>query len=332
MSRKSANRVFDEVHRRLGSAESLLVVTHARPDGDGLGSMAALARCGRAADKAVHLLVPWRVPGRYLFLFPEGGPASANDFDVLADRVDLVVLVDTCALAQLDGLADSLAKRRSKIVVIDHHNTADDISDTVWRDTSAAAAGIMVGELVDALGWPVDLPAAVALATAVTTDTGWMRFPSTDARCLRAVADWVQRGVRLDRLYRRLYESDRPERLQLIARTLQGLELHCHGKLAAMTVRASDFLAVGALPEETENLVNEAMRMGAIEAAMLLVETDDAVRVSLRSRDDVDVSAIARQFGGGGHRRASGLRSQKPLDAVREELVEAFRAVIERGE
>jgi len=311
-----------EVVARIESASSLLVVTHARPDGDGLGSMAALACCAKAAGRAVTALVPDRVPQRYEALFAEAPATGPERFAALAADVDAIVILDTCAFAQLDGLVDTLREVREKVVVIDHHATADDVGASQWVDRSAAAAGVMVGELLEALGWDVPAAAAEAMMTAVTTDTGWLRFANTDGRCLRAVAAWIDAGVRPDVLYKRIYQSDRPERLRLMARVIDGLELHCGGALAVMTIRKADFEQTGAREDETENLVNEALRIGSVETAVILVENSDCVRASLRSRDAIDVAAIAKEFGGGGHQRAAGLRRDEDLDALKQRLVE----------
>ena len=311
-----------EIVGRIESASSLLVVTHARPDGDGLGSMAALACCAGAAGKTVRTLVPDRVPQRYEYLFTELPATGPTQFASLASEVDAIVIVDTCAFAQLDGLVDTLGSVREKVLVIDHHATADDVGAAQWVDRSAAAAGVMVGELIDALGWDLSVEAAEALMTAVTTDTGWLRFANTDARCLRAVAAWVDAGVRPAVLYKRIYQSDRPERLRLMARVIDRLELHCGGALAVMTIRKADFEQTGAREDETENLVNEALRIGSVETAIILVENSDCVRASLRSRDAIDVAAIAKEFGGGGHQRAAGLRLDEEIDALKQRLVE----------
>jgi phosphoesterase RecJ-like protein len=326
-----SDEAFEGIVRRLRAARSLLVLTHARPDGDGLGTMAALAAAGRAAGKRVELLVPDRIPDRYQFLFAAAAPAAGKRFADLADAADVVLVVDTCALAQLDGLQGALPARREKIAVLDHHATADDVGAVQWIDTSAAAVGVMAGELIDALGWPVSRVAAEALMTAVTTDTGWLRFANTDGRALRAVARWTDAGVRPDALFRRLYQADRPERLRLCARMLDGLELSCGGRLAAMTVRREDFAATGARPEETENLINEALRLETVEAAVLLVENADGVRVSLRSRDRVDVAQVARRFGGGGHARAAGARTAEQIDQLKQRLLAALAAELARA-
>ena len=314
---------------RLDQARSLLVTTHGRPDGDGLGSMAALAAAAAAAGKTVSLFLPDQAPSRYDYLFDQPPVVGAVHFTAMADAADLVVIVDTCAIAQLDGLDVLLPGFKDRIVVIDHHATTDDIGSLQWVDTSAAAAGVMVTELIDELGWSLDGLASEALMTAITTDIGWLRFANTDGRCLRAVAELVDAGVRPDKLFRRIYQTDRPERLALLRRVLDSLELHCDGRLAAMTIRQADFAATGARPDETENMVNEALRLASVETALLLVENTDCVRVSLRSRDAVDVSAVARQFGGGGHKRAAGLRAATDIDDLKTQLIAACAAVLE---
>lgn len=318
-----ADDAFARIVDLLGACRDVLVLTHARPDGDGLGSMAALAGCAAAAGKAAHMLVPDRVPKRYQFFFPDEPPAGADRFAPLAARADLIVVLDTCAKAQLGAVASGVLEHGSKVAVIDHHATADRIGAVQWLDASAAATGLMVAEVLEALGWPVSLPAAEILMTAVTTDTGWLRYANTDPRALRAVARWVAAGVRPDRLYRRLYQNDRPQRLKLAVRMLQSLELFCEGRLAVMVIHNRDFDETGALGEETENLVNEPLRLATVETIVLLVENPDCVRVSLRSRDIVNVARVAEAFGGGGHARAAGIRLSGNIDELKRRVVAA---------
>jgi len=320
----SVDGSVETVLQRLADAGKILLITHARPDGDGLGSMQALASAARAAGKAAHTLVPDEIPARLGFVFDRSKLAGLDDFAALAESCDLIVILDTHALAQLDELADPLGALSDKIVVIDHHSTGDQLSGVAWIDSTAAATGVMVGELIDALGWPMDTSIAEALLSAVMTDTGWLRFANTDGRCLRAVAHWTDMGVRPDILYRKIYQNDRPQRLALMVRLLESMEFHFDSQLAVMTLRSSDFEQTGGLRSETENMVNEALRIGTVESAILLVETEDQIRVSLRSRDHVDVAQLAGQFGGGGHRRAAGLRSDLPIDELKEQLTAAW--------
>jgi len=312
---------------RLAGAGKILLVTHARPDGDALGSMRALAEAAREAGKTVHMLVPDAVPRRLAFLLGDSPCAGPGRFGPLADGADVIVVLDTCSSAQLDDVAEAVAAQREKMVVIDHHATRDDIADIVWIDTSAAATGVMVGELIDRLGWTLTRQGAEALVAAVATDTGWLRFANTDARALRAVAGWLDAGVRTDILYRRIYQNARPQRLRLIARAIESLELHYSDRLAVMCLRRGDFAETGAGEDETENIVNEALRIGTVESAFIVVENTDHVRASLRSRDLVDVAALAARFGGGGHPRAAGLRSTEDLETLKAKLIEAWGEV-----
>jgi bifunctional oligoribonuclease and PAP phosphatase NrnA len=328
---KSAKASMRNIAERLLQARSLLVVTHGRPDGDGLGSLAALVSAAQAAGKRARGFVPGPWPAKYDFLFPTDRPETQGEaFGALADESDLIAIVDTAAFAQLDGLEEALRARRDKVVVIDHHATSDDVGSLQWADSSAAAGGVMVLELLEALGWAVE-PVAEALMAAITTDTGWLRFANTDARCLRAVARLVEAGVRPDRLYRKVYQTDRPQRLELMRRMLGTLELHCEGKLASMSLTLADFQASGARPDETENLVNEALRLDSVDTVILLVENESCVRANLRSRDVVDVAAIARQFGGGGHRRAAGLRANEAIEPLKARLVAACAKALARA-
>ncbi len=327
MSEKSVeNRPenFERIRDRISAAGRLLLLTHARPDGDALGSMVALASAARAAGKSAEMLIPnGHVPWRYEFLYPGDRPAGPKKFDELAADSDLVVILDTCALAQLDGLEDSLEKFRDKIVVVDHHRTGDDIGSLRWVDISQAATGMMVRRLLKALGWPMEAETVEALATAVVSDTGWFSYGNTDADCLRAAAELFDAGVKADVLYRKIYQSDRPQRLKLLARILDGMELYCDDRLAVMCVTDEDFKRTGAKPSETENLINAALNLATVEVAVMLVQNDNGIRVSLRSRDGVDVSGIAQNFGGGGHARAAGATIDDDIRNAKDQLITA---------
>jgi phosphoesterase RecJ-like protein len=343
----SAADARDRALRRLVAAGRLLLVGHARPDGDTLGCLAGLGASAQRAGKTVRLLVPDRIPRLYEFLFRgepgtgEQGEASSGPppnslkvepverFAELADAADLIVILDTCAFAQLDKLEPHLRARRGKIVVIDHHVTVDEVGEVQWIDTTAAATGVMVLEALETLGWPV-APAAEALAMAITTDTGWLRFSNTDGRCLRAFGRLLEAGVRPDELYARLYQADRPARMRLMERVLRSLEFHCGDRLAVMTLSQTDFAQTGALPEETENLVSEAFRVGSVEVSVLLTEMPDCIRISFRSRRCVDVAAVAQGFGGGGHARAAGARVGGRLDEQKARVVETLAAEIRK--
>ena len=308
---------------RLQSANVIVLLSHVRPDGDALGSMAAVARSGKGARKKCTIISPAKLPWRYEFLLAGLTTAEEGAFADLAEACDCVVVLDTSSLAQLEGLGQELTRLADKTVVIDHHKGPDDLAAIQWIDQSAAATAIMVMELIDHLGWPVGPDAAEALAAAILTDTGWLKYSNTDPRALEAVSKLVAAGVRPDELYKRLYQSDRLQRVKLKARLLDSLAISCEGRLAVMTVSVQDFAESGAGQDETEGLVNEAMNIASVELVVLLVEGAGPVRASLRSRGGVDVCEIARGFGGGGHAKAAGCHSQASLEQFRADVLRA---------
>jgi phosphoesterase RecJ-like protein len=135
------------------------------------------------------------------------------------------------------------------------------------------------------------------------------------------MARLLDAGVRPDQLYSRLFHADRPERLALQAKALDSLELHGHGQIGTMQLLADDFNQTGARADETENVVNELLRIPQVQVAIMLIENGQNIRVNLRSRGTVDVAAIAHKFGGGGHARAAGLRSETPLNELKQKLL-----------
>jgi len=315
----------------LRAAGTILVTTHVRMDADGIGSCVALCRCARAAGVACGVVFLDAVPARCAYLLGDEVAAGCDQFERLAAAADRIVVVDTCSYGQLEPVAEPLKRLREKLVVIDHHLTADDLAAVAWRDGSASSAGVMVTELLGELFWPTDPVAVELLATAILSDTGWLRFGNTDERTLRILADMMAAGVRLDEIRRRMYQSDRAARIRLMAAALGSLTLWDRDRVAVMALRRSDFAAAGATDDETENFVNEPMRIATVElSALVVAQPDGATRVSLRSRQSVDVAGLARRFGGGGHGRAAGFGMAGDVDSVVETVVatctEALRA------
>jgi len=314
-----------EASSRLNSARSILIASHVKPDGDALGASAAISGAASSRGKKATMLLHEPLSERLEKLVPPvDSRISPGDFVEEAGKVDLLMIVDTCNLSQLGAIAEDLPRFREKTVVIDHHQTVEEIGSVRWIDTTAAAVGVMMLELFEYLNWNLDDHVAESLATAILTDTGWLRFSNTDTRCLEAVSRLVDSGVKMDDLFKRIYQTDRIEKLRLLAGALGGMQLHCNGRLAVMTITREDFKRTGAGADETENIVNEAMRIGEVEVAVIFMETGETIRVSLRSRKDIDVAEIAASLGGGGHTRAAGFQHAGSLPEARDVTIEAI--------
>ena len=312
---------FVELVRR---QERFVLMTHVRPDGDALGSELALADALRRLGKTVRVGIPSSLAPRYRFLDPQG--ARIEPFKPPGDdfrAADAVVIVDTGTWSQLGDFGPFLRTLEVPKVVIDHHQTQDDLGALPLVDTAAEAAGRLVYEAIRAIGAPLSAEAADALFLAVATDTGWFRHPNTTSRTFALAEELVQAGANPTRLYDALYEQSSLERLKLLGRALDRLQTMAEGRVAWTEVYLADYPATGAVPADTEDLINYPRGVAGVEIAVLFIEQPrGGVKVSFRSRA-ADVSAVAEQFGGGGHRLAAGATVPDALESVRRRVLDA---------
>jgi phosphoesterase RecJ-like protein len=314
--------------------QRFMLTTHVRPDGDAFGSELAMAGILQALGKDVLLCNDFVVPPSLRFLDPAekhrrlGVDVSAEQ---LGDREVLIVL-DTTAWAQLGAMGDVIKSTKSIKVVIDHHVSGDDLGAELFKDVDAEATGRLVIEAADQLGVVVGQEIAVPAFAALTTDTGWFRFSSTKADTLRLAARLVEAGAKPDQLYKELYENDSHARLQLIGRALVHTQSELSGRLIHTWLDLADFNASGALPSDSEDIINITLSVSGTQVAVILVEQPKGgFKISFRSRCDVDCSKIAERFGGGGHKKAAGAFLNEPLDVARAKVLDAVRAAMKNG-
>lgn len=316
-----ADHAFHDVTHWLSACHRPLLVSHRRPDGDAIGSLAAMSRALRARGAAPSIALFERFPPRYGFLESAATWHVWDDArDVLSHECDSVVVLDTCSLTQLEPIAAFLAGA-PRTLVIDHHATHDPIGtrpdDLRLLDETASATALILAEWTRSTGLSLDRDLATPLFVGIATDTGWFRYSNTDARTLRMAAELAEAGADSASLYSALYQQEPPAKLRLVAHLLTSLELHAGGQLAVMYLRPADFARAGADRSMTEDLVNEANRLAGVECTLLFTEEEDGeVRVNLRSRARLDVAEFARRFGGGGHARAAGARLRGGWDQV----------------
>jgi len=346
--KQMTNTDFSQAISLIESARRILITTHIRPDGDAVGSIAALktiieqAAGQKQNDCVVQLLLLSEPSDNYMFLLPDetwflGEHITQEQINAgqLA-RFDLIIIADTCAARQLQGLSNYLTQRTknaretdASILVIDHHLSGDAIGNCQLVDTDACAAGEIIYRLCRRADWPLNESAASALLAAIGTDTGWFQFENSSAQAFKIAGELLEAGAKADRIYQKLYQNDPPEKLQLLAMTLQTLELYCDGRLAVMQITREMLAKSRAKRSHIENIVNEPQNIASVIAVILLVAQDDgSTRGSLRSKEKVDVNMVARQFGGGGHARAAGLTIQDPLPIARKRIIDAMIAAM----
>jgi bifunctional oligoribonuclease and PAP phosphatase NrnA len=311
--------------------QRFMLTTHVRPDGDAFGSELAMAAVLDSLGKEVLLCNDFAVPPSLRFLDPQqkhrrlGTDVSGEQ---LGDR-EVLMILDTTAWAQLGAMSDVIKTTKAIKVVIDHHVSGDDLGAELFKDVEAEATGRLVVEAADQLGVPVTPQIAVPAFAALTTDTGWFRFSSTDADTLRLAARLVEAGAKPDHLYKELYETDSHARLQLIGHALSHTQSELSGRLIYTWLDRADFEACRALPSDSEDIINMTLAVGGTQVAVILVEQPKGgFKISFRSRCDVDCSKIAERFGGGGHKKAAGAFLNEPLDAARAKVLDVVRAAM----
>lgn len=335
----TANIDLPSVAALLLEAPRLVITTHAKPDGDALGSVVALGEALRAAGKAVQ---SWLIPPVSANLRTVRGAQNTINFDDklrLADD-DLLVILDTGAYSQLGPMRRLIEAHLARALIVDHHLSGDVEAQYRYIDGTAAACSEIVAEIIDDLSARTsrdlfDPVVCDALFVGVASDTGWFRFSNTRPQTHELAARLLRKGVNHADLYARLEQTERHEKLFLLSRALQSIELLADGRVAVMVLRASDFAQTGALLEETERLIDFPQAVASVQLVILVTEppvsggegrnrrAEDkipgAIRLSFRSKpgpDAVNVADLAQRFGGGGHARAAGAKVAAPLEQV----------------
>ena len=315
----------------LRGCNRVVLTSHVRPDCDALGSELGMLGILEAIGKDVRIVNAQATPAGLAWIDPahrlESLAGGVKKQDLL-DR-DLLIVLDTSAWAQLGAMGDIAKEMRERVLVVDHHVSEDDISDRWFKDTSAEATARIVYEIGLRLKVPLTERIATPLYAGLSTDTGGFRFPSTSGETFRVAARLVDAGASPPTVYRELFEQDSIARLNLVGRTLAGAAVSHDGRVITSTVRQSDIKEVHALPSDTEDLVNLTLAVKGTEVAVILIEQPDGrIKTSFRSRCHVDCNALAKTFGGGGHKAAAGAILPGPFDAAREQVVAAVDAAV----
>jgi len=315
----------------LMSNRRFVLSSHVRPDADAIGSELGLAAILQALGKEVRIVNPSAIPATLAFLDPEKRVMKIGDEikpEALLDT-DVHIVVDTSSWSQLQEVGQMMRRSSARRVVIDHHSSSDDLGALEFKDTQAEATGVLILEMADALDLPIPREVATPLFCAIATDTGWFRFSSVRESTLRVAARLIDLGAQPDVIYRQLYEQFSVGRIRLAGCVLSRVTLDCDGRLAYTWVESGDFDRCGARPVDTEDLVNDCLKIAGTQCAFIAVEQlNKSVKISLRSRAGVDVAALAEKFGGGGHKQASGATLPGSLREALDRVLTATREAL----
>lgn len=325
--------VPEEISRIIRNTDNFVLMTHLHPDGDALGSLFALADILESQGKKVFRYL--EDPLSHLYEFLPG--SHLGQADLAALQTFVAGANGNIAAISLDcGDCDRLGREKRELLnlhpflVIDHHRGHREFGDYSWLDALRSSTGEMVYEMAMELEVKPSYIAAYNLYVAISTDTGSFRYESTSPRTLQIAAELVKSGVRPEEVAGHLYDNFTLQRLRLMEQVLATLQLFEADQLAIITVTNKMLADCGAMREDAEGFINYPRALRTVKVAVFLKETPEGgVSVSLRAKGGCDVSEVAADFGGGGHRNAAGFRlADKKVSEVQEQVLQALKRAL----
>ena len=304
------NDQFAQLHSIFTRYNSFVITSHVNPDADAIGSEVALASYLKNKGKNVLIINQSETPDHLLFLtsvFPVKTYSSDLDRHIL--NAECFCVIDTNSPKRFSAMAETVAKSTAYKVCIDHHLEQEAFADLYVIDTDVPAASellyrIIVSDDPDAITRPI----ADALYAGIMTDTGSFKFPKTDDETHTITADLLRRGVDPYAIYQEIYESGQINKLHLLGKALERIEVHHDGRIATMSLPKSVLIETKTAESDVDNLTQYVLSIKGVVVGLVFIEQADGVKISFRSKGDIAINTVAKQFGGGGHKNASGAR------------------------
>ncbi len=318
----------DEINALLETSRRVLVVSHIHPDGDALGSQLAFAAYLEHLGKDVVLVRDDEIPAKYEWL---DGIDKILRYDDCKENIafDTAVILE-CPNVQRVGQVARFFDDRTAIITIDHHPDNDSFGDVNWTNDTASSVGEMLFEYFTEVGFAINASVAEQLFTAILTDTGQFRYGSTSRRTMEIAGQLIEAGAKTQKICDMVYFNLQPSRMMLTGKVLNSIEFHNQQQICLLTLTQKMLAESEANDADSDGLVDYTLYNVGVQVGALLKEIGpESTKVSLRSRNGINVSEIAARFGGGGHYNASGCTIPMALEQARKELIEILTEAIE---
>jgi len=325
MTIASAEATRAQVADAIRQRQRFVVTSHARPDGDAVGSSLAMAYALRQLGKDVRV-VSRDAPPPPLLVFP--GVPEIEIVNEIGDAADAVIVME-CGDVKRPGIE---GVESGYVINIDHHPGNLLYGALNWMDLSAAACGEMVFDLVSELGVPLTYEIALHVYIAILTDTGSFHYSNITPRTFDICRLCMEAGVSPPAVARSIFDANNLGRLKLFGAVLNRMHLDPTGRIATLSVDKQLTHDCGGTYEDTEGLINLPLTVKEILAVVFFKEIGPGDwRVSMRSKGNIDINAIAKEFGGGGHKNASGCSANGDLETLQTIFEQKITTAIERA-
>ncbi len=319
----TTNPEVQQIAAAIRARERFVLSSHSRPDGDSIGSQLAMAYALRSMGKHADLVNADAAPPP-IMQFP-GVPDIRIAPEVDGDYDAAIVM--ECGDLGRTGVA---GLDRYFVINIDHHQGNTNYGALNWFDATAAACGEMVFDLVRALDVPLTVDIATHVYLAILTDTGSFHYSNISPRTFDICRECLEAGVDPVGVARNVYDSNNMGRLKLFGAVLSAMQIDSTGRIAIVYLDHEMARAAGGTYEDTEGLINLPLTVKEIQAVVFFKQIEgESYRVSMRSKGDIDIAAVAKEFGGGGHKNAAGCTATGGIDKLQKDFVEKIDRAID---
>lgn len=320
----SFEQQIDLAIEKILESKNIFIVSHVQPDGDNIGSILALGLALKKIDKNIVVLKSDTIPSDYLFL---------PNVDIIQDysdklEIDLLITLDSSDEDRL-GKNKVLLEHAKTIINIDHHISNTNFGHINIVDSTAAATGELVYKIINRMNISIDKDIGTCIYTAISSDTGSFMYDNTTSETHEIISELLKLGIDKSNININLYQNRSIERTMLFIKALETLNLYFDNKVAVVKVTNKILEDSGSKMEDTEGIVSFIREIRDVEIAILLKEfNENEIKISMRSKKNVDVAAICHNFGGGGHVKAAGCTINSSMDTSEELILNEIKKII----
>ena len=310
--------IMNEIVKTLMKCNNIGITFHLSSDGDSIGSALALMLGLRKLKKIAYIISKEELPKQYDFL-PNSNEIDGNTRHPV-ENTECLVCLDCGKIARLNSYLD-FKGNNFMLINLDHHLSNDMYGDLNYVDTKSAAVGEIIYKLLLRLKVCIDNDIASCLYTSIVTDSGAFKYSNTTEITHKIAGKLIDIGINFSEIHRIIYENKNLYRVKLLGKVINNLYLCSNDRLCVMEVTKSMLNSLNISSPDTSDIISTGMEIDSVDVAALFKETDDGIKVSLRSKPDFDVRRIAEMFGGGGHKKASGFSVNLPMAEVKELVI-----------